>query len=90
MTTRYVLSILKKINDLNVSKNTSCLAIQKEFDIARGGKKGGEAEGGEKGQDAARCAFSATTNEGKDDWSNSLSVAPIRSHVTRFINPFSG
>lgn len=35
-----------------------------------------------------RCSFRMTTNEGKDDWPNSLSVAPIRSHVTWFINPF--
>jgi len=39
---------------------------------------GKKEEGREKGQDAARCSFRTTTNEGKDDWPDSLSVAPIR------------
>lgn len=46
----------------------------------------GRKAGREKGQ--AGCSFRTTTNEGRDDWPDSLSVAPIRSHVTRFINPF--
>lgn len=39
-----------------------------------------------KGQDNALCLFK-TTNEDKNDWTD-LNVAPMRSHVTRFINPF--
>ena len=55
--------------------------IQRKFERIGGtderidiGKKGGR----EKGQDAARCSFRTTTNEGKDDWSDSVSVAPIK------------